>query len=115
VDPGGAEGPAADGGVVLALHPDATAFSAFRILPSGSGRQYSIAIPAGLAWTLRVAEKVGHVEPTDPNAYAVLDVLDGKGDIVQDFSIPTPAAWQWWKRKLGLRLAEDRDHGFGAD
>jgi hypothetical protein len=41
-------------------------------------------------------------EKSGPPPYAVLDVLDSDGDIVQDFIIPHARAFRWWYRKLGL-------------
>lgn len=95
--------------MTTALHPNASALSAFRILPDGNGRAYTIVeAPAGRAAierTIRMARAVGYLtEDTDPS-YAVLDVLNDNDDIVQDYTIPTAHAFKWWYRRLGLRVA----------
>lgn len=89
------------------LHPNATALSAFRVLPSGEGRAYSVVeAPSGrvaIERMLRMARAFGYVTEAAENSYAVLDVYDDDS-VVQDFGIPTAAAFRWWKRKLGLRV-----------
>lgn len=94
------------------LDPRAFWLSAFRGLPDGSGRQYSATTfePDPLrtfGHLLRMARAVGFVRPCDEDpegAYAVLDVQDEAGEIVQDYLIPTAAAFRWWYRKLHLRV-----------
>lgn len=93
---------------VEALHSDASALSAFRILPSGEGRAYSV-VEASRGWLglerlLRMARAVGYIAPPCSAGYAVLDVYDDDDSIIQDFTIPTARAFRWWKRKLGLRV-----------
>lgn len=84
------------------LHPDASAFSAFRVLPNGEGRAYTVAEASWrkLEHTLRMARAVGYVTPPT----AILDVLDDGDTIIQDFGIPTAVAFRWWKRKTGWRV-----------
>jgi len=92
------------------LHPDATGYSAFRGLPDGSGRQYTGVVfdygRQGAAYWLRRFAKLGMVRDgsTDTTGYAVLDVLNGDGDIIQDYDIPTAQAWRYIKRMLQLRV-----------
>lgn len=43
--------------------------------------------------------------PVPLQMYAVLDVLDADGDVVQDYAIPTPEAFEWWRTALELRPA----------
>ena len=39
--------------------------------------------------------------------YAVLDVVDGQGDILQTFPIPHARAFRWFYRKLRLRVESE--------
>lgn len=87
-------------------HPAAHALSMFRMLADGRGRQYSaVTFPRnpwqGCEHTIRMATAVGWIKKAD-HPYAVLDVLDVNGDIVQDFSIPDALAFRQLKRKLKL-------------
>ncbi|GAA4911362.1 hypothetical protein [Streptomonospora salina] len=94
------------------LHPDAAALTAIRTIGDDQVRAYTIAEPTQ-GWRqinqlLRQAAACGLVRPATErmrDAYAVLDVLNGDDDIVQDYAIPTAAAWRWWYRKLHLRIA----------
>jgi hypothetical protein len=100
------------------LHPSAAALTAFRGLPNGVGRQYTISeAPTrekAIRYSLRVAWVLGFVKATthrekaaEPcGCYAVLDILDGDDEIVQDFCIPTARAFKWWYRHLGLRVVD---------
>ncbi|MGH9152724.1 MAG: hypothetical protein ACRD03_10080, partial [Acidimicrobiales bacterium] len=80
------------------LHANAAALSAFRILPDGQGRAYSISeAPSGrvaIERSLRIASTLGYVGAAGQESYAVLDVLDDQDDIVQDFAIPTARAFR---------------------
>ena len=87
------------------LHPDAVGMSAFRVLKNGTGRQYS-AVEFTRGWAgcehqLRVFRKLGMVDESN-DGYAVLDILDANGDIVQDFNVKDALAWRYVKRILGL-------------
>lgn len=93
------------------LHPAANALTAFRALPDGSGRQYTATSWEPDPWRgcehlIRSAQHVGFVKTSHPGCgcYAVLDVLDVNGEIVQDFCITTPRAFRWLYRKLDLRV-----------
>ena len=97
------------------LHPDAVAVSAFRGLRNGTGRQYTISeAPSrerAIKYSLRVAKAIGAVKATSHedgpcDCYAVLDILNGDDEIVQDFCIPTAHAFRWWYRHLRLRVAD---------
>jgi hypothetical protein len=93
------------------LDPRAHALGAFRVLPNGDGRNYSATtFPAdpwqGCERTIRTARAIGAIgEPGD--SYAVIDVLDVEGSIVQDFGVPTAKAFRWWKRKLNLTVVSE--------
>lgn len=94
--------------VLAELCAEARALSAFRILTNGEGRAYSVAEAASgrhaIELVLRRARAFGYVtEPTD-GCYAMLDVLDADGSIVQDYGIPHAQAFRWWKRQLHLRV-----------
>lgn len=95
--------------------PDsAVAVSAFRALPDGSGRQYTISDPsrgrATIVKTAMMARAVGYIAPPDSGTpYAVIDLLDAGNDIVGDIGVPNAAAWSWWHRKLHLTVATDAD------
>ncbi|MFD9950809.1 hypothetical protein ACFWYW_58715 [Nonomuraea sp. NPDC059023] len=93
------------------LHPDAVALSAFRALPNGVARQYSISEAESKARAIKAslhrASAIGFIKPSTKDCtdcYAVLDVLDADDDIVQDFCIPTARAFKWWYRLLDLRV-----------
>lgn len=96
------------------LHRDAVAVTAFRGLPDGTGRSYTVSEAAsGNKWLminhlLRMARACGYVKPTcgDCTCYAVLDILDANEDVVQDFCIPNNRAFGWWYRKLHLRVVD---------
>jgi hypothetical protein len=105
---------AAHPGNLPPLHSDAAAYSAFRAVTPHRGRQYTVSEPvsggrAVMSRLLRMAAAVGYVRPAtcdaDSRCYAVLDVLNGDDDIVQDYCIPTANAFRWWYRKLDLRVA----------
>lgn len=99
------------------LHPDATGFTVFRLMPDGTGRTYT-AVEFTRGWAgaehfLRQLRACGYVEnsSTKPDGWHVLDVLDANGDIVQDYAIP-PApsrAMAYIKRKLNLRVVRVED------
>lgn len=93
------------------LHPDAVGYSAFRCLKSGAGRAYSsVEFTSGWADAdhfLRQLRAVGYVRAStkDADGYAVLDVLDAAGDVIQDYDIPHQRAFAYIKRKLRLVVA----------
>lgn len=96
--------------VLPPLHPSAIGFSAIRGLPDGSMRQYS-AVEFDLGWDGAAAFyhrlkglRFVRASTTDASGYAVLDVNDAAGDIVQDFDIPTAQAFQYIKRMLKLTV-----------
>lgn len=92
----------------VGLHPSAHALTVFRILPNGEGRAYTATtFPEG-PWQgcehfLRMCRKVGWLGAVD-GSYAVLDVLNENGDIVQDVGIRDASAFQQIKRRLNLRV-----------
>lgn len=91
------------------LDPTAHALTVFRILPSGEGREYTATtFPrdpwAGCEHFIRIARKVGWLSPAG-ESYAVLDVLNAEGNIVQDFGIRDARAFQQIKRRLNLQVA----------
>ncbi len=95
-----------------AVDSRAVALSAIRGLPGGGLRQYTATtFPAnpwqGCEHMLRMARACGfvtrsHAAPCD--CYAVLDVLDEDGEIVQDYCITTARAFRWFRRKLDWRV-----------
>lgn len=99
------------------LHPDAVAVTAFRGLPDGTGRFYTVAEAVSddpkdkwlaINHLLRMARACGYAKATcgGCTCYAVLDILDSNNDLVQDFCIPTDRAFRWWYRKLHLRVED---------
>lgn len=89
----------------------AHALTAFRAVGE-DGRQYTaVTFPkdpwGGCERSIRMFRKVGWLEPTTAESYAVLDVLDEAGDIVQDFGIRDARAFQQIKRRLDLRVEDD--------
>lgn len=98
-----------------ALHPQAHALSAFRALRAGNGRCYTATTFPKNPWQgcerfVRMCRKVGWIKDS-PEPYAMLDVLDENGDIVQDYPIPDAASFRQVKAKLHLRLASDDSEG----
>lgn len=89
--------------------PEASGLSAFRELPDGSGRAYTVVeAPSGrvaVERIVRTARAVGFLLPPGSEGYAILDVWDDDG-VIQDFVIPDARAFRWWYRRLGLRVAE---------
>ena len=103
-----------EGRTLPALHPDAAAVTAFRGLPDGTGRPYTVSEQvADNKWLainhlLRMASACGYAKAPcgDGSCYAVLDILDDNEDVIQDFCIPTDRAFRWWYRKLHLRVVD---------
>lgn len=102
------------------LHPDVVGFSAFRVFVSKGeqvGRWYSAARfrdgNKAANRALRMYQKVGWVPTEDTPRiempYAVLDVLNEEGDILQDFPIVNAQAFQQIKRRLGLVVEHEND------
>ena len=90
------------------LPTSAHALSAFRMLPNGEGRAYTATTFPKNPWQgcerfLRMARKVGWIKCGE-DGYAVLDVLDENGDIVQDFSVVDARAFRQIARRLHLRV-----------
>jgi hypothetical protein len=97
------------------LHPEAHALTVFRIVKD-EGRNYTATwFPkdpwAGCDQFLRQCHAVGWIKPTaaDEDCYAVLDVLNENGDIVQDFPIRDAKAFQQIKRRLHLAVERIED------
>lgn len=97
------------------LHPDAVAVSAFRALPNGVGRQYTISEAQSKGQAIRAslhrASGIGFVKATGHEGgpcgcYAVLDILNADDEPVQEFCIPTARAFHWWYRHLHLRVVD---------
>lgn len=98
--------------MAIDLDERAHAVSAFRVLANGTGRQYSaVWFPkrprGGIEQLLRQARAFGNVRPQGWDAYALLDILDENGDIIQDYTIPNAKAFRWWYRKLDLRVEDE--------
>lgn len=94
------------------LHPAATGFSLFRVLRNGRERGYT-AVEFERGWPaadrfrreLRLCGYICDISMA-PSSYGILDVLDADGDIVQDYAVPTAAAFRYIKRKLKLSVVE---------
>jgi hypothetical protein len=96
----------------LTLAEDAAALGAFRVVGE-TGRCYTSpwAGPKWISHLFRMARATGMVTAhTKPDtSYAVLDVYDAEGSVIQDFAIPTRQAVKWWYRKLELRMVRYGD------
>jgi hypothetical protein len=96
------------------LLPGAHAITAFRALPNGAGRQYTgttwLNDPwGGVEHAVRTGHKLGFLKASSADqgsGYAVLDVLDQAGEVIQDFEITTARAFQWMKKRCGWTVAE---------
>jgi hypothetical protein len=91
------------------LNVHAHALRAFRVLPNGDSRQYTATTfrPrafSGCEQVIRMAHAFGYLAGEGERYYAVLDVLDKDGDIVQDFAIRDATAFRWFYRKLHWRI-----------
>ena len=95
------------------LDSTAVALGAFRMVGDQPRNYTATTFPsdpyAGCEQFIRTCRKLGYLRPIRTDAdisgyYAVLDVLDRYGDIVQDFAIPTATAFRYIYRKLNLRL-----------
>jgi hypothetical protein len=95
--------------------PEATGVGAFRVLPDGTGRSYTIMdVPSwqSLEQLMRQAQATCGLRPTCEGAapcgcYAVLDLYDDADCVVADGCIPTRRAFRWWYRKVGWRVEAD--------
>jgi hypothetical protein len=97
------------------LHPEAHALTVFRIV-GDEGRNYTAtwfpkAPWAGCEQFVRMCSAVGWIKPTkaEEDSYAVLDVLNENGDIVQDYGIVSASAFQQIKRRLKLAVERIED------
>lgn len=89
----------------------AHALGAFRVLPDGRGRLYTATTfrsdpYAGCDQTIRFGRRIGALADSggDGPRYAVLDVFDAEGNIIQDYTITTAKGFQKIKRWLRLRV-----------
>ena len=95
--------------------PEAHALSAFRVLKNGEARKYTATTFPRDPWQgcerfIRTGFAVGCLrEWHSEGDYAVLDVLDEDGSIVQDFAIPSADAFKWVKRTLNLAVEKASD------
>jgi hypothetical protein len=90
--------------------PETTGVGAFRVLPNGTGRNYTVMdVPSwqSIEWLMRQAEATCGLQPSHAgcDCYAVLDLYDD-GSIIADFCIPSSRAFRWWRRKVGWRVEE---------
>lgn len=88
---------------------EAVGLSAIRCLPDGSARQYTgvdfTRGWAGVEHFIRTLRAVGYVKPCRAApSYAVLDVLDANGDILDSYDLPNAKAFKYVYRKLRLRV-----------
>lgn len=98
------------------LDPRAVALTVFRALPDGTGREYTATTFPQNPWLgcnhmIRMAKPCGFIARCagQCDCYAVLDVLDEPGDVIQDFCIRTAQAFRWFYRKLDLRVVPEED------
>ena len=91
--------------------PGAVALGAMRPLSNGVGRYYTpVTFPEnpwqGCERMIRMGVACGLLaECQRPcGCYAVLDVLNEDGDIIQDFCIPSAHAFRWFYRMLHWRV-----------
>lgn len=95
--------------MIRPVSPAAVTVGAFRCCPHGCGMNYRGKLegdgPAAVSAIVTAAERTGNIDVADgrPSA-ATLDVLDGTGDIIGDYSIPTEQAWTWWVTAAELTL-----------
>ena len=98
------------------LDERAVALTAFRAMPDGSGREYTATTFPQDPWQgceqmIRMARACGFVPRIDCegqcDCYAVLDVLDEDGDIIQNFCIRSAQAFRWFYRMLKLRVVRE--------
>jgi hypothetical protein len=100
----------------MTLSFEARGFGALRVLADGRGRAYTeVVVEDANGWTwlnhhLRMARATGFVGLCNDDDYALLDVLDEAGDIIQEFGIPTRRAFAWWYRKMGWRVESTDGH-----
>ncbi|WP_415677816.1 hypothetical protein [Tsukamurella hominis] len=91
------------------MSPEAITVGAFRWCPHGCGMNYRGKLEgqglAAVSAVVDAAVRTGNIDVADgrPSA-ATLDVLDGIGDIIGDYSIPTEQAWAWWVTAAELTL-----------
>lgn len=95
--------------LVAPLHPDAIGFGAMRGLKNGVARNYTpVEFTRGWADADRflcTLMACGLVEDSSANpSYAVLDVINADGDIIQDYNLPTKQAFKYVYRMLKLRV-----------
>lgn len=87
---------------------DATGLSALRIDGTETGHFYSTATmePRVLERFVQLAERDGLLVPATgyDECYAVLDILDASGDIVDDRHVPTERAWNALNSELRLEV-----------
>lgn len=91
----------------------AVTLGAFRPCPHGHGLAYRGTLEktgsAAAAALVGAAVRIANISETGrQQSTATLDVLDAEDNIVQDYSIPTEHAWNWWVPAAGLqRTAAD--------
>lgn len=90
-------------------HPDASALTAARVIDNGVRlRTYTVVEPdtgwQAIEHVMRTAWFVGYISEADGSEYAVLSVLDDDNTELQEFGVPSAAAFRWWYRRLSLRV-----------
>lgn len=99
--------------------PETTGVGAFRVLPDGTGRNYTVMdVPSwrSIEQLMRQAQATNGLRASCSNqcdCYAVLDLYDDDITIIADACIPTRRAFQWWYRKVGWRVEPVRNQGEG--
>lgn len=92
------------------LHPDAHALGAARIVAPDELRIYTATTFPNDPWSgcnhmLRMLRATGGLARTEEDDYAVLDVFNADGDIVQDFAL-TRDGFRFAYRKLDWRVVD---------
>lgn len=95
--------------MIRPVETSAVTLGAFRACPHGHGLAYRGTLEkpgsAAVAALVGAAVRTESISETDRHqSTATLDVLDAEGNIVQDYSIPTEHAWNWWVPAAGLQL-----------
>lgn len=91
----------------MVVPPNAAALTMVRATGEGLV-EYTVATPRlGRTQIQQVLQEAGELgfllPPGARGTCAVLDVLDGDGDILTNYSIPDLEALGWWRGRIGLR------------
>lgn len=74
-------------------------------------RVVAYGLSQGLIWDSFDAVEAG-IWKKEGAYFGLLDLVDAGGEVVDDYAIPTPEAFAWWRRTLELRpVAEANPEG----